>query len=72
MPKLNIKDNVLKISSGTDYIEIHDECVCMNSEACYPRMEGEGISLVTSHDSMVLTVGRMKFIITPFGILKNF
>lgn len=70
--KLQVNNNILTLSSGEDYIEVHDECVCMNSDTCYPRQEGEGLVLTTSHDSMVLTVGHMKFIITPFGILKNF
>lgn len=74
MPTLKIKNNSLKISSGYDYVEVGAESVCLTSHEgasmCFFRQEGAPINLTTSQDSMILSVGSLKFLITNTSIVS--
>ncbi len=71
--QLDLSDGSLKITHGEDSLEIKDEIVCITSasySACLLRQEGEGISLSTTHDTLVIRVGSLAFKINSEGISK--
>ena len=74
MPTLHIQNNILKISSGEDYVEVGADSVCLTSHAtpsaCFFRQEGDPIRLSTSQDSMILSIGSLKFLIKQSSIVS--